>query len=60
MQGIIGFVVYCYMAIAFYFTVVFEFAIFAKQGFLAWLLLGSWLAPILGLLWPFTTNVFSG
>lgn len=48
-----------YGAVAFYYTICFEFAIFQQEGFLAWLIFGSWLAPILGLLWPFTTGALS-
>lgn len=46
----------CYMLASLYFTVLFEFIIFKEEGFLVWLLFGSWLAPVLGVLWPFTAG----
>ena len=58
MDGVFSCLAFVYLMIAGYFTICFEWAFFTHGGFLAWAFYGSWLAPIYGFLWPFTTNVF--
>ena len=43
-----------YGIIALLFSVYFEYRIAVESGFIVWLFFGSWLACILGALWPFT------
>jgi hypothetical protein len=43
-----------YGLIAIIFTLIFEVRIAIESGFMAWLFVGSWVACILGALWPFT------
>lgn len=59
MEGLINLLAFGYVMVAAWFTILFELTILKEEGFLTWLICGSWLAPILGLLWPFTCGLLT-
>jgi len=59
MEGLIKLLAFGYVLVAAFFTIAFELTILREEGFLTWLICGSWLAPILGMLWPFTHGLLS-
>ncbi len=59
MEGFIKLLAFGYVMVAACFTIAFELTILKEEGFLTWLICGSWLAPILGLLWPLTHGLLS-
>jgi hypothetical protein len=43
-----------YGLVSIVFTVIFEYRFFVEEGFVFWLVIGSWLAAVMGALWPLT------